>query len=419
MFSKPIYCHLFLFLLGNISVGVFFYYEQNIFLVDNYAKKVSFALAGVSILFHALYNPNGLKFSKFFLVLSCLFLLGYLLRAFWMGNPISFIVLEVIQVSFIYIFATLTSCMSINSEQLKKFIICISIICAITVSLGIKLQFSYAGFLLPFLLIFGYKPNSGLIFLLLICLSFISFYQSLLGKSPIIFITFIAVLLFRVRLFRYKSFYYLIFILTSTILAGYIVYPDLITQTGAYQKLLLFIRYDFFSGDFDISSAQRIYEATRVLLLIENGGINSLLFGNGFGANIDLFYSNDSAVLEIQKNIESVRNIHFLFFYVLLKFGLFTLIPLLSYFFYCIVKFRSNFYDLPVGNSLNLVFRVLVVYTIIIIVDGQVSAGHLLSNPLFIFSLVLAMRIIRIGHGRNFDLRSGRGQLSKESSIHG
>lgn len=400
-------------------VGVFFYFEQNIFLVDNYAKKVSFALAGLSILFHALYDPNGLKFSKFVLVLSFPLLIGYLLRAFWMGNPISFIVLEVIQVSFIYIFATLTSCMSVNSEQLKKFIICISIICAIIVSLGIKLQFSYAGFLLPFLLIFGYKPNSGLIFSLLICLSFISFYQSLLGKSPIIFIIFVAVLLFRVRLFRYKSFYYFIFIITSLALASYLIYSDIFTQTGAYQKLLLFTRYDFFSGDFDISSAQRIYEATRVLLLIDNGGIYSLLFGNGFGANIDLFYSEDSAVLESQKNVESVRNIHFLFFYILLKFGLFILIPLFSYFLYCIVKFRRNFYSLPVDNSLNLAFRILVVYTIIIIVDGQVSAGHLLSNPLFIFSLVLAMRIIRIGHGRNFDLSSERGQLAKESSIHG
>ena len=175
-------------------------------------------------------------------------------------------------------------------------------------------------------------------------------------------------------------------------------------QSSMVKKMLLFARFDFLGGEFDVSSAQRIYEATQVLSTIDSGGSASFFFGNGFGANVDLSLTNDSAISSSQVVVERVRNIHFLFFSLLLKYGALGLLLIYFGLIVFIVKIHTKLRSRYENNSMKLVFKVLALYSIIIIIDGQISAGHLLSNPFFCFSLILSWRIanefknITVGH---------------------
>ena len=114
--------------------------------------------------------------------------------------------------------------------------------------------------------------------------------------------------------------------------------------------------------------------------------------------------TNDSAISSSQVVVERVRNIHFLFFSLLLKYGALGLLLIYFGLIVFIVKIHTKLRSRYENNSMKLVFKVLALYSIIIIIDGQISAGHLLSNPFFCFSLILSWRIanefknITVGH---------------------
>lgn len=173
---------------------------------------------------------------------------------------------------------------------------------------------------------------------------------------------------------------YLVLIPSVLIIVGAVVFWDTIEQTGSYKNTTYFLRHtDFSKMTFtDMSTGHRIYEAQRVLEEFENTNIYSNLFGNGFGATIDLSETNDVAVTNSNSDLTKVRHIHIGFFAVLHRFGV---IGVLIYLIFIIKLFRSCRNVLKHSNDYAFVLSAL--YVLIIVFDSFISFPHMMSNFMF------------------------------------
>ena len=386
----PVFLHLSLFLLGSAIASLVFYFDDNVFIVDYYAKRIGFIFAACGICIQCLVKPESVRLSRRYIAFFGFCVVVFLVRGVGVGNPIASISVEILQLTAIFVFFVLSMQSDFTKSALRSFTVGISIWCALLVVMGIKLQFSYAGFLLPFLVLLGYRPHSSWLILPISLLAVISFFESLLGKSALIFLAIVFVTTFRFRNFLSRRFY----LLGATVLLvgglSFFLNPDLFYNSEAVQKTKLFASYNFDEGDFDVSTAQRIFEASRVLAEIDEGGALTALIGNGFGAGIDMSSTADDSVRGVHADLGNVRNVHLLVFYIGLKYGLlgvlvaYTGMVLLLKNAVAMIKHTGRLGSEPTT-------RVWFVYVLLILIDGQVSAGHLMSNPLFFFAAAVTL----------------------------
>lgn len=248
--------------------------------------------------------------------------------------------------------------------------------CCFVAIAGIKLQTSYAGavLLIYFFVSSNFKSlvsSKGEFLLLTVSLG--GFLFSLLGKSVLIAI-FSVIIFFFASLGRFGRPF---FILLSF---GAAVYLFDLSFIGSVTNINTFVKYSFESGfASDASSLQRLYEAFQVWDKI-NTSPNSLLFGMGFGGTVDLSLSPDPLIATLHQDPTSVRMVHFGPFYLMLKFGLVFLF--LFYFLFAPRFFAKIFKYFPFMNTEA---KIASIYLVLIFIDGQFSAGHMFSNPLFWF----------------------------------
>lgn len=397
MTSHPISFLVFSFLLGNALAGMYFYDSINVFLVDGYAKRLGFAFAGAAVLISLITRPLICLFPVKLIIIMAAIVILYSIRGLYVGNPIGFIVVEIVQLIFIFLSVSLAWSISNNKIEDHLWVVPLAIICALLVAVNIKLQLSYAGFLAGILLICGYRAKSLIAAALFLVIAVIGFLGSLLGKSVLVFSGALLIFVFRPRVFLHRNFYRLMFLCFAAAFIMTFVFPNFFSETGLYRKTIAFISLsDFGNQSFDLSTAQRILEASMVIELLTSSGPGALLFGHGLGAFIDLSSTLDPAVAKTHENLSEVRNIHFMFFYLLLKFGLLGVIGVYGLlYFYCKAAYFA-FYEIgSVSRRQDSIVKALILYSLIIIIDGQVSAGHLMSNPLFIAAAVLSYKAMK------------------------
>ena len=102
------------------------------------------------------------------------------------------------------------------------------------------------------------------------------------------------------------------------------------------------------------------------------------LFGNGFGATLDLSGTNDVAVKGSNTDLSEIRHIHIGFFAVLHRFGVLGLLIYLIFIFKLIRSCRN-----VLNNSNNYALTLSALYAIIIIFDSFISFPHMMSNFMF------------------------------------
>ncbi|WP_146180781.1 hypothetical protein [Thalassorhabdomicrobium marinisediminis] len=359
--------------------------SNNIFIVDNYSKRVGFLFVGAVVLLLIVYRipirtSDIARVAPFGFLCVLLFLLAIV-----NGNSASFILTEAMQAFFILLVFITRPRPDRSSEVVTSWLWPVAIISAITVAIGVKLQFSYAGFLLLFLLMSGAISRRTIEKSALYLLAGAAVFSSLYGKSVFLSVMFILLFTLRMSFLRKRSFWKFSALTAAIGLTVFLFAPDLIFETGLYRKLnLFFSQLNWQSRTFDMSSAQRIFEANQVLDQIREGGVISALFGFGFGASIDMTSSLDVAILSTHQSLSTVRYIHFLFFYLLLKGGiLLTGLFYLAVIRYLIMTYRylSSYFRNEVRGSVAM--NTLIMYSLFIISDAQVSASHMLSNPLF------------------------------------
>jgi hypothetical protein len=393
----PLSFFVLVFFISSSLIGLLMQDLPNVFLVDKYAKRVGFFLSGLAFLFICLVRPEAFKVKKKYFIYFCILVAFYFFLGAYFGSPSDFILTEAIQLCFIFIIACLARSFPADKHGSFGWVVWLSVMAALFVGLGIKLQFSYAGFLAALLLLCGFRTKSFILDLFLLLVAIVGVVNSLMGKS--VFFMLLALIVFTAR-FRFvlsKDFYKAIcYILVACMLIVVFV-PEAVFESGLYRKSLgFFLHLNIGDSSFDMSTAQRILEGDLVIQAISNSGFMSLVFGNGLGGSIDLSSSLDTGILKTHENLEQVRNIHLLFFYLLLKFGFLGVLGvywlagnylLLAYrFFYTVDEWCD-----PQSS----IIKTLILYVVMIFLDGQFSAGHMLSNPLFFAAFFLTYRIMK------------------------
>ena len=128
----------------------------------------------------------------------------------------------------------------------------------------------------------------------------------------------------------------------------------------------------------DMSTGQRIYEASCVLKQFSDSNLYINLFGNGFGATIDLSGTNDVAVAGSNSDLTKVRHIHIGIFAVLHRFGILGLLLYLTFIFKLIKSCKN-----VLINSNNYAPTLGALYVVVIIFDSFISFPHMMSNFMF------------------------------------
>ncbi|NNC50724.1 MAG: hypothetical protein HKO01_09340 [Flaviramulus sp.] len=206
--------------------------------------------------------------------------------------------------------------------------------------------------------------------------------NSLIGKSSLIMLAVLILyfFLFDKKLVSPQKKIYIAIVPTVLIVVGSIFFWNKIETTGAYRNTVYFLKNtDFKEFKFkDMSTGHRIFEGQRVLEEFGKSNTYIKIFGNGFGATIDLSDTKDVAVQASNNDLTNVRHIHIGFFAVLYRYGL---IGLLVYFLFIRKMIKSCSYVLKRSDNYAIVLGAL--YVIIIIFDSFITFPHMMSNIMF------------------------------------
>jgi hypothetical protein len=295
-------------------------------------------------------------------------------------NSIGLIILDAFVVSLPVFFYLLVYKIGLSLEDYTRYFGVFLIIACCLVVIDIKLQFSYFSMLGIIYIIFLTRINLKSLFLFLFIPALVI--NTLIGKSALLMLVFMIVyfFVFDKKLVSRQKKIYLALIPSLLIVIGTFVFWDTIKETGAYKNTFYFLRHaDFENFKFtDMSTGHRIYEAQRVLEDYDNASIYSNIFGNGFGATIDLSDTKDVAVTKNNTDLTKVRHLHIGFFAVLHRFGL---LGLIIYFGFIIKAIKSC--RVILKNTSNYALALSALYVIIIIFDSFISFPHMMSNFLF------------------------------------
>lgn len=400
-----------------MSIPFLLFPNDSIFINDYYAKRIIAFVSFPSILFIILISI--IKFSKkvrykiniylfgasFFLILQLinstfnytLFSMNGITDTFVFIIPIiSFFIFKIIPIDYnTYI---MNSCLKLS---------------IIFTLFKIKLQFSYLGLLAGFNLL--HEKRGFLLKILIVPFSLLIIYQNLLGKSAILLLIIFSILNFYInhKSHSIKLSSFLIIPLILLIMLSVIKLKplnDFFTQSVAIRKTAVFIQQlDLEQMDFDVSTGQRVLEAVIIVNNFKDSGILKKILGHGLGSTIDLSSTIDSAIKSSHNDLKSVRIIHLGFFYVLHKFGILGLLLYYSLFTFLLVKSMKIIRCFRIMDEKLYKFKkwilLMAYYCIAIIIDGQITAGHLFANYFFWFCSV---NIIFFNMKKDKDVEDGK-----------
>ncbi len=354
---------------------------KSLFLRDFYAKRIMTLLTAPFFLFivFLVYQKKVKTLSKNVTLYILVFFI-VLINSILYRNNISLIVLDTFIVLLPVFFYLLIFKTNFEIDTYKKYFPVFLVIACILVVFNVKLQFSYFSLLGIVYLIFLTKTKaSSLILVLFLPLLLIN---TLIGKSSLIMLAFMVVyfFLYDKKLISKQKKIYLALIPSLIIIIGSIVFWDVLEETGAYKNTVYFFRHaDFNNLKFtDMSTGHRIYEAQQVLLNFKESNFYINLFGNGFGATIDLSGTKDVSVKLSNPNLKSVRHIHIGFFAILYRFGL---VGVMIYFLFIRKVYIACKKTLKKSEDYSIILGAL--YVLILIFDSFISFPHMASNFMF------------------------------------
>jgi O-antigen ligase len=173
------------------------------------------------------------------------------------------------------------------------------------------------------------------------------------------------------------------------LLTSLVFFKDIIISNEAYKHFIYFFSHtDFSTFEFnDASTGNRLFEALQVINVFSTNDIIHQIFGNGFGATIDLSSTIDETVLNTNPDPTKVHHIHMGIFAVLHRYGILGLIIYITFIFYSIrISFQL------IKKSKKLYIKLASFYIIILIFDSMISFPHMMSNYFFWFSFALIIR---------------------------
>lgn len=317
-------------------------------------------------------NRNIIFYLTFFVLIT--------INALIFRNNISLIVLDAFVVLLPVFFYFLVYKVGFSPKDYSKYFGVFLLIACCLVIIDIKLQFSYFSMLGIVYIIFLARIDFKNIILFLFIPALVI--NTLLGKSALIMLAFMIIyfFLFDKKLVSRQKKIYLALIPSVILIIGTVVFWDTIKETGAYKNTFYFLRHaDFVNFKFtDMSTGHRIYEAQRVLEEFKNSNLYTNIFGNGFGATIDLSETKDVAVTNSNADLTKVRHIHIGFFAVLHRFGILGSIIYITFIFKII---KSCKIVLRYSDDYALTLSAL--YILIIVFDSFISFPHMTSNFMF------------------------------------
>jgi hypothetical protein len=354
---------------------------RDLFLRDFYAKRIMTvaSLPFFLIVFLLSIKKKTTSLNKH-VVFYLLFITLVLFNSLLFRNSIALIVLDAFVVMLpVFFYLLVYKAGFLSNDYSKYFGIFLVIACALVV-IDVKLQFSYFSMLGIVYIIFLTRINFKNI-ILFVCIP-ILVVNTLIGKSALLMLIFMIgyFFLFDRKLVSRQKKIYLILIPSVLLIVGTILFWDTIKETGAYKNTYYFLRHaDFENFKFtDMSTGHRIYEAQRVLEEYDNANFYKNLFGNGFGATIDLSDTKDVAVTKNNTDLTKVRHIHIGFFAVLHRFGILGIIFYFGFIYKAVKSCRR-----VLKHSDNYAFVLSALYILIIIFDSFISFPHMMSNFLF------------------------------------
>jgi len=355
--------------------------QGNIFLNDFYAKRI---MTAVFLPFYLYIYIFSFLTQKSILSQNLIFyVIGLIILVFISilnSNRLSFIITDLFITTLPVCFYLLVYKTDFQIKSFTSFFPYLLLIACLITCFNIKLQFSYFSLLIVGYVIFITKKNL-VTFLLLLLLPVILLY-SLIGKSSLILLMIIVsyFVFFDKKFVSFSKKAFLFTIPLAIIILSAVVFWNQIKLTGAYTNTLYFIsNADFLALDFkDHSTSHRLFEAMQVIKEFNNSSILNKIFGNGFGASIDLSQTIDATIGKANNDLENSRVIHMGFFAVLYKFGLFGLF---GYF----LLIRRIYISSKVlfKYSINSTLVLCALYLVMIVFDSFISFSHMMSNFMF------------------------------------
>ena len=358
--------------------------EGNIFINDFYAKRIMtvvFLPFYLYVFISSLFNNKNILSKNLIYYLIALVIL--LIISILNNNRLSFVITDLFIMSLPICFFFLVFKMDLQVKSFLRFFPFLLLISCLITCFGIKLQFSYFSLLIVGYVLFITPKNFMTLILLLIFP--IVLLNTLIGKSSLILLMIIiSYFIFLDRnLVSLKKKVFLFTIPFSIIALITFMFWNQIKLSGAYVNTMYFIsNTNFLELDFrDHSTSNRIFEAFEVIKEFKSSSIIYKIFGNGFGASIDLSETIDATISKTNSDIKNSRIIHLGIFNVLHKFGL---LGLGVYFFLLRQIYISSRYIFK--YSFNPILVLCALYLIIIAFDSLITFSHMMSN--FIFWLI-------------------------------
>tara|TARA_B110000908_G_scaffold32718_1_gene39049 strand:- start:1380 stop:2585 length:1206 start_codon:yes stop_codon:yes gene_type:complete len=355
--------------------------DGNIFLQDFYAKRIM-TIASLPFFLLIIFLSVKNKVTKINrnIILYIIFFIIILINSFIFRNSLKLILLDAFIAMLPIFFYLLVNKSGFKVDDYFKYFGLFLIIACIMAILGFKLQFSYFTLLGIVYVFFLTKISLKSIIFIIGTPALIM--NTLIGKSSLIMIGILVLyfFVFEKTLVSKQKKIYLAIVPSVIIFIGAIVFWESIKATGAYMNTVYFFRHaNFKTFNFtDMSTGQRIYEASCVLKQFSDSNLYINLFGNGFGATIDLSGTNDVAVAGSNSDLTKVRHIHIGIFAVLHRFGILGLLLYLTFIFKLIKSCKN-----VLINSNNYALTLSALYVVVIIFDSFISFPHMMSNFMF------------------------------------
>ena len=379
--------------------------DGNLFLEDYYAKRIM-TISSLPFFFLIVLLCVKNKITKINknIIAYGFFYIAIMINSFLFRNSLKLILLDAFIALLPIIFYLLVNKSGFKTDDYFKYFGLFLIITAIMVILGFKLQFSYFTLLGIAYVIFLTKISFKSVIFILATPALIM--NTLIGKSSLIMMCILVLyfFVFEKKLISRQKKIYLALFPSLLIVIGSIIFWDLIKTTGAYTNTVYFFRHaDFNDFNFtDLSTEQRIYEASSVLKEFTDSNVYTNLFGNGFGATLDLSDTNDVAIKGSYTDLSEIRHIHIGFFAVLHRFGVLGVLLYLIFISKLIRSCRN-----VLNNSNNYALTLSALYAIIIIFDSFISFPHMMSNFMFwIITFIIFSESDKINYANKIDTLS-------------
>ena len=353
----------------------------NIFLQDFYAKRIM-TIASLPFFLLIIFLSIKNKVTKINrnIILYLIFFLIVFINSLILRNSLKLILLDAFIAMLPVFFYLFIYKSGFEVDDYFKYFGLFLVVACILVILGFKLQFSYFTLLGIAYVFFLTKISLKSIIFILGAPALIM--NTLIGKSSLIMIGILVIyfFIFEKTLVSKQKKLYLAIVPSALLVIGAIVFWESIKTTGAYNNTVYFLRHaNFKTFNFtDMSTGQRIYEASCVLKEFSESNFYINLFGNGLGATLDLSGTKDVAVAGSNSDLSKVRHIHIGLFAVLHRFGLLGVLLYLTFLFKSIKSCRNVLKD-----SNNYALTLSALYVLIIIFDSFISFPHMMSNFIF------------------------------------